>query len=115
ELDPKNPQTWYLLGASLVYKMTLKKVGDKEIPEFAPGTIEAYQKAIELDPMARTASRPRRASNSCSKWRRESTSKSARKRRSPDQNRLSVRAGSAKRGRPFWFKPSENFVAAALR
>ena len=50
ELDPKNPQTWYLLGASLVYKMTVKKVGDKEIPEFAPGTIEAYQKAIELDP-----------------------------------------------------------------
>jgi tetratricopeptide (TPR) repeat protein len=50
ELDPKNAQTWYLLGASLVYKMTLKKVGDKEVPEFAPGTIEAYQKAIELDP-----------------------------------------------------------------
>jgi tetratricopeptide (TPR) repeat protein len=50
ELDPKNSQTWYLLGASLVYKMTIKKVGDKEVPEFAPGTIEAYQKAIELDP-----------------------------------------------------------------
>ena len=50
ELDPKNSQTWYLLGASLVYKMTIKKVGDKQIPEFAPGTIEAYQKAIELDP-----------------------------------------------------------------
>lgn len=50
DLDPKNAQTWYLLGASLVYKMTLKKVGDKEVPEFAPGTIEAYQKAIELDP-----------------------------------------------------------------
>jgi tetratricopeptide (TPR) repeat protein len=50
DLDPKNPQTWYLLGASLVYKMTLKKVGDKQVPEFAPGTIEAYQKAIELDP-----------------------------------------------------------------
>jgi tetratricopeptide (TPR) repeat protein len=50
ELDPKNAQTWYLLGASLVYKMTLKKVGDKEVPQFAPGTIEAYQKAIELDP-----------------------------------------------------------------
>ena len=50
ELDPKNAQTWYLLGASLVFKMTLKKVGDKEVPEFAPGTIEAYQKAIELDP-----------------------------------------------------------------
>jgi tetratricopeptide (TPR) repeat protein len=50
QLDPKNAQTWYLLGASLVYKMTVKKVGDKEVPEFAPGTIEAYQKAIELDP-----------------------------------------------------------------
>lgn len=50
ELDPKNAQTWYLLGASLVYKMTVKKVGDKDVPEFAPGTIEAYQKAIELDP-----------------------------------------------------------------
>jgi tetratricopeptide (TPR) repeat protein len=50
QLDPNNAQTWYLLGASLVYKMTVKKVGDKDVPEFAPGTIEAYQKAIELDP-----------------------------------------------------------------
>lgn len=50
ELDPKNPQAWYLLGASLVYKMTTKKVGNKEEVEFAPGTIEAYQKAVELDP-----------------------------------------------------------------
>jgi tetratricopeptide (TPR) repeat protein len=50
ELDPKSAQTWYLLGASLVYKMTTKKVGDKEEVVFAPGTIEAYQKAIELDP-----------------------------------------------------------------
>lgn len=50
ELDPKNAQTWYLLGACLVYKMTVKKVGDKDVPEFAPGTIEAYQKALELDP-----------------------------------------------------------------
>lgn len=50
QIDPNNAQTWYLLGASLVYKMTIKKVGDKDVPEFAPGTIEAYQKAIELDP-----------------------------------------------------------------
>lgn len=49
-IDPNSAQTWYLLGASLVYKMTVKKVGDKDVPEFAPGTIEAYQKAIELDP-----------------------------------------------------------------
>jgi tetratricopeptide (TPR) repeat protein len=50
DLDPKNPQTWYLLGASLVYKMTTKQVGDKVQVQFAPGTIEAYQKAVELDP-----------------------------------------------------------------
>jgi len=30
ELDPRIRQTWYLLGASLVYKMTTKKVGDRE-------------------------------------------------------------------------------------
>jgi tetratricopeptide (TPR) repeat protein len=50
QLDPNSAQTWYLLGACLVYKMTVKKVGDKDVPEFAPGTIEAYQKAVELDP-----------------------------------------------------------------
>jgi tetratricopeptide (TPR) repeat protein len=50
ELDPKNAQTWYLLGASLVYKMTTKKVGDKEEVVLAPGTVDAYKKALELDP-----------------------------------------------------------------
>jgi tetratricopeptide (TPR) repeat protein len=50
EIDPSSAQAWYLLGASLVYKMTTKKVGDKEEVVLAPGTIEAYQKAEELDP-----------------------------------------------------------------
>jgi tetratricopeptide (TPR) repeat protein len=50
DIDPKSAQTWYLLGASLVYKMTTKKVGDKEEVILAPGTVEAYQKAVELDP-----------------------------------------------------------------
>jgi tetratricopeptide (TPR) repeat protein len=50
ELDPKSAQTWYLLGASLVSKMTTKKVGDKEEVQFAPGTVDAYEKALELDP-----------------------------------------------------------------
>jgi Flp pilus assembly protein TadD len=50
QLEPKNAQTWYLLGASLVSEMTTKKVGDKEEVQFAPGTVEAYQKALELDP-----------------------------------------------------------------
>jgi tetratricopeptide (TPR) repeat protein len=49
-LDPSSAQTWYLLGASLVYKMTTKRVGDKEEVVLAPGTVEAYQKAVELDP-----------------------------------------------------------------
>lgn len=50
ELDPKNAQAWYLLGASLLMKMTSKRVGDKEEVQLAPGTVEAYQKADELDP-----------------------------------------------------------------
>ncbi len=49
-LDANSPQAWYLLGASLLMKMTTKKVGDKEIIELAPGTVEAYQKCLELDP-----------------------------------------------------------------
>ena len=49
-LDPSSAQTWYLLGASLVYKMTTKRVGDKDEVILAPGTVEAYQKAVDLDP-----------------------------------------------------------------
>lgn len=50
ELDPKSAQTWYLLGAALVGSMEYKKVGDKMEVVVLPGTVEAYQKAIELDP-----------------------------------------------------------------
>ena len=50
ELDPKSAQAWYLLGASLLMRMTTKKVGDKEEVQLAPGTVEAYEKAQELDP-----------------------------------------------------------------
>jgi tetratricopeptide (TPR) repeat protein len=50
ELDPKNPQSWYLLGTVLVGTMGFKKVGDKDVPDVQPGTVEAYQHAIELDP-----------------------------------------------------------------
>ena len=48
--NPNNAQAWYLLGASLVANMTMKTEGDKMIPVLAPGTIEAYQKCIDLDP-----------------------------------------------------------------
>lgn len=50
ELDPKNAQGWYVLGAVLVGLMETRKEGDKYIPILQPGTIEAYQKCIELDP-----------------------------------------------------------------
>jgi tetratricopeptide (TPR) repeat protein len=50
ELDPKSAQAWYLLGASLVGGMESKKVGDKLEFIIQPGTVEAYQKAVELDP-----------------------------------------------------------------
>jgi tetratricopeptide (TPR) repeat protein len=50
ELDPKSAQAWYLLGAALVGTMQTKKVGDKLEFVITPGTVEAYQKALELDP-----------------------------------------------------------------
>ena len=50
QADPKNAQAWYLLGAALVNTMGFKQEGDKMVPVLQPGTQEAYQKAIELDP-----------------------------------------------------------------
>lgn len=50
DADPKSAQAWYLLGAALVNTMEFKQDGDKLTPVMQPGTIEAYQKAIDLDP-----------------------------------------------------------------
>jgi tetratricopeptide (TPR) repeat protein len=50
DIDPKNAQTWYLLGACLVASADYKQVGDKMEVTLKPGTVEAYKKAIELDP-----------------------------------------------------------------
>jgi tetratricopeptide (TPR) repeat protein len=50
QIDPKNAQAWLLLGIALVNTMEFKTVGEKMTPVMQPGTIEAYQKAIELDP-----------------------------------------------------------------
>src|ERR1700743_157290 len=50
EPDPKSAQAWYLLGASLVGAMESKQKGDKMEVVVQPGTVEAYQKAVELDP-----------------------------------------------------------------
>jgi len=50
ELDPKNAIGWYLLGGALVANISYKKVGDRDVPDIPAGTVEAYQRAIELDP-----------------------------------------------------------------
>jgi Flp pilus assembly protein TadD len=50
EIDPQSAQAWYLLGAALVGSMEYKQVKDKMEVVVQPGTVEAYQKAVELDP-----------------------------------------------------------------
>ena len=49
-LDPKNATAWLLLGIAMVNTMEFKTEGDKITPIMQPGTIEAYQHAIDLDP-----------------------------------------------------------------
>lgn len=55
ELEPANPDQWYLLGAALVNTMEFKKEGDKMLPVVPPGTAEAYQKYLELAPSGKFA------------------------------------------------------------
>jgi tetratricopeptide (TPR) repeat protein len=51
QLDPGNAQGWYLLATCMVADPAVyKQVGDKIQVTITPGTVEAYQKAIELDP-----------------------------------------------------------------
>jgi tetratricopeptide (TPR) repeat protein len=51
QLDPKNAQGWYLLGTCMVADPSIyKQVGDKIEVTPKPGTAEAFQKAIDLDP-----------------------------------------------------------------
>jgi tetratricopeptide (TPR) repeat protein len=51
EIDPKSAQGWYLLGTCMVADPSIyKQQGDKIVVTPMPGTAEAFQKAIELDP-----------------------------------------------------------------
>lgn len=54
QVDPKSAQAWYLLGASLVGAIDSSKdckmTGDKMDCKIPDGTVEAYQKALDLDP-----------------------------------------------------------------
>ena len=54
-LDPKNADSWYLLGASRLAAMETKQVGDRLTFVVQPGTVEAYQKYLELAPTGRFA------------------------------------------------------------
>src|SRR6202140_4851895 len=49
-LDPKNATAWLLLGIALVNTMEFKTEGDKITPVMQPGTVEAYQHALDPDP-----------------------------------------------------------------
>jgi len=50
QLDPKDAQSWFLLGGALSAEITPKQEGDKMTYEIPPGTAEAYQKAIDTAP-----------------------------------------------------------------
>jgi tetratricopeptide (TPR) repeat protein len=50
DLDPNNAQGWFLYGAALVANIQVKQEGEKITFIPLPGTAEAYQKCIELDP-----------------------------------------------------------------
>jgi tetratricopeptide (TPR) repeat protein len=50
EAEPNNQQGWFLLGAALAANVAVEQSGDKLNFKFPPGTAEAYQKCIEIDP-----------------------------------------------------------------
>jgi tetratricopeptide (TPR) repeat protein len=50
ELNPKDADSWYLLGNALTGTIDSKTEGNKIIYIIPPGTTEAYQKYLELEP-----------------------------------------------------------------
>jgi tetratricopeptide (TPR) repeat protein len=50
QANPKDAQAWYLLGSSLTALMDCKQEGEKMTCTLAPGTEDAYQKCIDVDP-----------------------------------------------------------------
>jgi len=50
QADPKDAQSWYLLGGALASQMDAKQVGEKMEYTPIPGTLEAYQKCIDVAP-----------------------------------------------------------------
>lgn len=50
QLNPKDAQAWFLLGSALVNTIDYKQEGGKEVAVIPPGTAEAFQKCLELEP-----------------------------------------------------------------
>ncbi|MGA8144877.1 MAG: carboxypeptidase regulatory-like domain-containing protein [Candidatus Acidiferrales bacterium] len=50
QADPKDAQAWFLLGGALSASIEPKQEGEKMTYIIPPGTVEAYQKAIEAAP-----------------------------------------------------------------
>jgi tetratricopeptide (TPR) repeat protein len=59
ELNPRNPDGWYLLGAALVAAMEYEQQGDQIKAKILPGTVEAYEKYLDLAPNGRFAAEAR--------------------------------------------------------
>jgi tetratricopeptide (TPR) repeat protein len=49
-LNPKDVQAWFLLGSAYTGLITPNQQGDKMTYDIPPGTADAYQKVIDLDP-----------------------------------------------------------------
>ena len=50
EADPKDAQTWFLLGGALASEIETKQEGNKMTYTFPPGLTDAYQHCIDADP-----------------------------------------------------------------
>jgi tetratricopeptide (TPR) repeat protein len=50
EMNPKDADAWFLLGSALTNTIDTKQEGGKMIYIIPPGTAEAYQKYLDLDP-----------------------------------------------------------------
>jgi tetratricopeptide (TPR) repeat protein len=50
QANPKDAQAWFLLGSSFTGTIDTKQEGDKVVYIIPPGTSEAYQKCIDVDP-----------------------------------------------------------------
>jgi tetratricopeptide (TPR) repeat protein len=50
QANPKDAQSWFLLGSAFTGTIDTKQEGDKVVYIVPPGTAEAYQKCIDADP-----------------------------------------------------------------